>query len=271
MSRKRKWLVRMVFYAVALFAASCMVNRATFPVPPVSYGGEDEGLVFLHGVEKPERRIPAFWFPNDGAKRVIIHFHGNGEDIGMRRDFGEHLHDGEFAVLLVEYPGYGLASVVDKRGVERRESPSESGCFDAAEAAFRFVTGDCGFAAENVVVFGTSLGSGPATELAVRHPGIGGLIIESGCLSTFRVVTGVKLLPFDRFDNASKIKRVTCPLLVIHGTADDVVPFWHGEKLYELAAKTKNKEFVKVEGGGHLNWRGNDAEKVYWKIVEFVR
>ena len=271
MSRKWKLLLRVVVYGFVLLAmSSCMINKAMFPVPPVSYAEGDEGLVFLRGVARPERRIPAFWFPNDDAGRVVIHFHGNGEDIGYRLDFGEWLHGAGFAVLLVEYPGYGLAGIEDKRGNIRSESPTEAGIFDAAEAAFRFVTGEGGFAAGDVVAFGSSLGSGPATELAVRHPGIAGLIIECGFLSAFRVVTSAKISPFDRFDNASRIKRVTCRLLVIHGTDDDVVPFWHGEKLYELAGKAKSKEFVPVRGGGHLDWFGPDSVRVNEKIVEFA-
>ena len=62
---------------------------------------------------------------------------------------------------------------------------------------------------------------------------MGGVILESPFLTAFRVMTRVPLFPFDKFSNVDKIGRVRCPLLILHGEADEIVPFWHGRRLFE--------------------------------------
>jgi fermentation-respiration switch protein FrsA (DUF1100 family) len=112
------------------------------------------------------------------------------------------------------------------------------------------------------------VGSGPATELAARVP-VGGLVLESAFVSTFRVLTKVPLLPFDRFPNLRHLRQVRCPVLVIHGTEDEVIPVSHGRRLYAIAAEPK--ESLWVEGAHH-----NDVPLVggtrYWAaLTAFTR
>ena len=87
-----------------------------------------------------------------------------------------------------------------------------------------------------------------AVELASHQP-LGGLIIESAFVSADRIVTTIPLLPLDKFQNLTKISRVHCPVLVIHGKQDKVVPFWHGERLF--AAANEPKRALWVEDAGH--------------------
>jgi fermentation-respiration switch protein FrsA (DUF1100 family) len=84
--------------------------------------------------------------------------------------------------------------------------------------------------------------------LAARKPAAG-VILQSPFVSAFRVVTHVPLLPFDRFRNYKEIRQVRSPILIIHGEQDSVVPFWHGKKLYDLAAQPK--QFFAVPRADH--------------------
>jgi fermentation-respiration switch protein FrsA (DUF1100 family) len=99
-----------------------------------------------------------------------------------------------------------------------------------------------------IIAFGRSVGSGPACDLASRHP-VAGVILESAFTSAFRVMTGVRVLPFDKFDNLRKIKSVRCPVLIIHGTEDSVISFSHGKKLF--AAANEPKQAIWVQGANH--------------------
>ena len=92
------------------------------------------------------------------------------------------------------------------------------------------------------------MGSGPAADLASRRP-VAGLILESAFTSAFRVMTRVSVLPFDRFDNLQKIKKVHCPVLVIHGTQDSVINVVHGRELF--AAANEPKQALWVDGANH--------------------
>ena len=95
---------------------------------------------------------------------------------------------------------------------------------------------------------GFSIGTGPATELAATKP-VGGLVLQAPYLSAPRIVTKVRVLPIDPFPNLKRIGKVKCPLTVIHGTDDSVIPFAQGKELFGLAPEPKR--FVAVEGADH--------------------
>ncbi len=95
---------------------------------------------------------------------------------------------------------------------------------------------------------GRSVGCGAAIHLAARRP-VAGLVAEAPFLSAFRVLTRVRLLPWDKFNNAGDIAKVRVPVLIIHGRNDQIVPFWHGERLYQLA--NEPKMFLPIDGAGH--------------------
>jgi len=89
-------------------------------------------------------------------------------------------------------------------------------------------------------------------------------ILQGAFITAFRVLTRVPLLPFDKFDNLKKIGLLKSPLLMIHGTADNIIPYWHGQKLYDEAKVSK--QFYSVKNAGH-----NDivmvAGEEYWDTI----
>jgi fermentation-respiration switch protein FrsA (DUF1100 family) len=189
------------------------------------------------------------------SRYTLIYFHGNAEDLGgvepRLRLLRDRLH---VSVLGWDYPGYGRSGgLVGERATLRD-----------AHAVLAYVTGPLGVQAERVVLFGRSLGGGPAVELASSGR-CGGLILESTFTSAFRVMTGVRLLPFDKFANLEKMPRVKCPVLVIHGTADQTIPFSHGQKLFAAAPEPKYRLWV--EGAGH-NDLVETAGEAYWQALE---
>lgn len=103
-----------------------------------------------------------------------------------------------------------------------------------------------------------------AIDLASRRK-LAGLIVESSFVSAFRAVTRIRVTPFDKFNNIDKIKKVKCPVLMIHGKDDRIIGLWHSEKLFEAVNKPKLKFWV--DGAGHNNLLSKAGVR-YWGIIE---
>ncbi|XP_059293347.1 uncharacterized protein LOC132046661 isoform X2 [Lycium ferocissimum] len=105
---------------------------------------------------------------------------------------------------------------------------------------------------EQLILYGQSVGSGPTVDLASRVPNLRGVVLHSPILSGVRVLYPVKRTYwFDIYKNIDKISAVNCPVLVIHGTTDEVVDCSHGKQLWELCKE--KYEPLWINGGGHCN------------------
>jgi len=202
--------------------------------------------------------VAALFLPNPQARHVIWFFHGNAEDLGDIEPFLREIHDRGFAVFAVEYPGYGYST----------GRPSEAAIYAATQVGWNYLRQEKGIKSDQIIAFGRSLGGGPAVELASREP-LAGLILQSAFASAFRVVTHWRILPFDKFNNLGKMPRVTCPVLVMHGGEDRVVPFNHGERLYAAAPGPKQKLWISI--AGHNDFVRIAGPKLWWAISEFER
>lgn len=200
--------------------------------------------------------ITAVHLPNPAARYTLLYFHGNAEDLGGIFDHLTALHAHGFAVVAMDFRSYGLTP----------GTPSEANVFSDATAVYRHVTDRLGVPANRVILYGRSLGSGPAVELAAREP-VGGLILQNAFVSAFRTLTGVPLLPWDRFSNLEKMKRVRCPVLVLHGGLDRTVPFSHGEKLF--AAAPEPKRSLWLPQAAHNNFVEVAGERYWEALTEF--
>jgi len=182
--------------------------------------------------------IAALYLVNPAATFTLLLSHGNAEDLGSVRSLVPGLGSLGFSVFAYDYRGYGLSGGI----------PSERHVYADIDGAYDYLTAKRGVAPGRIVAHGRSLGSGAAVDLAARRP-VGGLVLESPFLTAFRVMTRVPIVPFDKFRNADKIGRVQCPVLVLHGDADEVVPFWHGRQLFDKAPDPK--VFVAIRGAHH--------------------
>jgi fermentation-respiration switch protein FrsA (DUF1100 family) len=190
--------------------------------------------------------LVAWWLPprqpQDGA---ILYAHGNGGNITHRGRVAAQLRQELGAgVLLFDYPGYGKCS----------GSPTEAGCYAAAEGAYRWLNDVAKIEPARIILYGESLGGGPAVELARR--------LEHRALVLVFCFTSLPAVAKDhypflptftfmrmRFDNLAKIPHCRRPVFITHGTDDRVVPFYHAKQLY--AAANEPKVLLPLEGKGH--------------------
>ncbi len=232
------------FYLVFVSVAVFLSDRMIFLPQPSSYR-DDAGITKLHTAGG--KTISAMYLPNPQAKFTILYSHGNAEDIGDLEPLFKELHDSGFAVLGYDYEGYGTSEGI----------PGENATYQDINAAYRFLTEEQHVPPARIIIFGRSVGSGPAIDLASREP-VGGLIVQSGFTTAFTVLTKVPLVPFDRFRNISKIKRVHCPVLVMHGRKDGVIPFYMGERLFAAAPEPKWAVWAPNAGHNDFEWMARD-------------
>ena len=232
------------FYIVFALVAALLADQLMFYPRPSSYR-DDAKIMKLRAADG--KTISAMYLPNPQAKFTILYSHGNAEDIGDLEPLFRELHDAGFAVLGYDYEGYGTSE----------GTAGEKAAYADIDAAYAFLTETERIPPARVVVFGRSVGSGPAIDLASRKP-VGGLIVQSGFTSAFRVLTRVPLLPFDKFRNLDKIGRVKCPVLVMHGRRDGVIPFHHGERLFAAAPGCKWSLWANDAGHNDFEWMARD-------------
>ncbi|MGC1276418.1 MAG: alpha/beta hydrolase, partial [Planctomycetaceae bacterium] len=186
---------------------------------------------------------------------VVLYLHGNGGHRVHRLDDLDLLTGCGASVLLFDYRGYG----------ENAGEPSEQGLTLDARAMWDYATKELDVPPERIVLFGESLGGGVAVELAAAQCEAGtppgGLILRS----TFSSMTDaashhypwlpIRLALLDRYDSKSCIGNVTCPILSLHGDADEIVPLALGQKLFDAAPRQSasgvDKRFVLLSGAGH--------------------
>ncbi|MDF1662560.1 MAG: alpha/beta hydrolase [Planctomycetota bacterium] len=204
-------------------------------------------------------KISAFYLPNPKAKYTILYSHGNAEDLADVRSTLMLYQRLGYAVLSYDYPGYGTS--------EGR--PTESGCYQAIDAAYAHLTKDLKVPSDQIILMGRSVGGGPTMYLAStkEHKA---LILESTFTSTFRVAIPFPLFPFDRFPNKQRISQYKKPLLLMHGSADRVIPYWHGEANLE-ACPSEIKQALLIDGAGHNNFRQKAGQRYIEVIKNFPK
>jgi pimeloyl-ACP methyl ester carboxylesterase len=200
-----------------------LVSKFAFVPPPATYSRSDcdVWLTTSHGSYIP---VKVALFPN--SHFTIIFSHANAEDLGL---IFPHLAALSVAIrcsiVCYDYSGYGLASGVS----------SEQHVYADIHSVFRYVTTSMGVPHHRVVLYGRSLGSGPSVELAANEA-VAGVILQSAFTSIISVASKTKFMPVqkavDAFCNSAKIHRVACPVLLVHGIRDSLVPISHARDLF---------------------------------------
>jgi fermentation-respiration switch protein FrsA (DUF1100 family) len=203
----------------------------------------------------------ASWFRPPAApdRPMLVFLHGNAGSIADRLSKITAFVDAGWGVLLAGYRGYG----------GNPGKPTESGLYADARAALDFL-GRHGIAPARLVLYGESLGSGIATEMALGTSA-GALILEAPFTSIADMAQRrfpyfpSRWLVLDRFDNAGKIGRVGMPVLVLHGEGDPITPAALGRRLF--AAAREPKELHVFPEAGHVDLFEHGADRV---VIEFV-
>ncbi|VVA91222.1 unnamed protein product [Arabis nemorensis] len=203
----------------------------------------DEEIQVVKIKTKRGNEIMAMFVKNPTAKLTVLYSHGNAADLGhMFLIFTELTHHLNVNLLGYDYSGYGQSS----------GKPSEQETYADIEAAYNWLRETYGTKDERIILYGQSVGSGPSLELASRLPRVRALVLHSPFLSGLRVMYPVKhSFWFDIYKNIDKIQLVDCPVLVIHGTDDNVVGISHGKQLWELCKEKYEPLWLK--GGNHCN------------------
>ena len=206
------------------------------------------------------------WFvPAAGASTgTVIVFNGNAGNRAYRSDLAARLAAQGLAVLLFDYRGYG----------ENLGSPTEEGLALDARAARRYVLSRADVDARRLVYFGESLGSAVTVRLAVEHPPHA-VILRSPFMSFVELgrfhypILPVGWILRDRYPSIDRIAKIGCPLLVIAGSADSLVPAAQSRRLFEAALEPKRLEII--EGADHNDEVLTAGPRVVGAVREFLR
>ncbi len=248
-------LVVIVSYAYLCVYGYFFSDRQIFLPPPSSYQDSDEILK----IETSDGLLlSALYRPHPTATYTVLFSHGNASDMGENRPILDQIYAAGLSVFAYDYRGYGTSE----------GQPSERGTYRDIEAAYRYLTETLDIPANQIIAHGHSVGGGPAVDLASREP-LAGLIVESSFVSAFRVLTRIPIVPFDKFDNLSKIQSVTAPILIIHGEADTVIPIWHSKSLWDAAPEPKRSFWVEGAGHNDLIWVAGDRYRQV--LAEFAQ
>lgn len=241
-------LLLISYLTVAIYAYG-FSDRSILPAGPSTY----ETLPGLLQIPTPNgQTIAALYKPNSSATYTLLMSHGNGEDLGDLQSQIDDFKAMGLSVFAYDYRGYG----------QSQGSASVANVYEDSETAYQYLIQTLKIAPNRIVLYGRSVGGGPSTALAARHTSvsgeqsIAGTILESTFISTFRVTIPIQILPYEKFPNQENIRQThRLSTLIIHGTNDRVIPYWHGQTLYATAQEPK--QLLTVEGADH-----NDVSSV---------
>lgn len=235
----------------------CSVTSLVFQPPPTKKKNPE---CYLYLRTRDGNNIPAKFF-NVGREYTILMSHGNAEDISRVEDWVAKtlLPKVNANVFIYEYSGYNSQDI----------QPSEQFVYSDAESAFNFLVNYVKVPQKKIVLYGRSLGSGPSCYLAHKYD-VGGLILQTPVSSIYRVILDFRFtLPGDMFPNIDRVSEINCPLLIVHGTRDEIVPIQHSIELFN-ACKSKNKTNYYIDGAGHNNIESIAGSKLFESMQIFI-
>ncbi|CAN8029277.1 unnamed protein product [Ixodes persulcatus] len=211
--------------------------------------------VFYTRTSRGNRMACMFVRCSPSARFTVLFSHGNAIDLGQMSSFylglGSRINCNIFSY---DYSGYGVST----------GKPSEKNLYADIDAAWQALRTRYGISPENIILYGQSIGTVPTVDLASRYE-VGAVILHSPLMSGMRVAfpNTKRTWFFDAFPSIDKIPKVSSPVLVIHGTEDEVIDFSHGLAIYERCPRAV--EPLWVDGAGH-----NDVE-LYGQYLERLK
>lgn len=185
-------------------------------------------------------RLAAAYYPNSQSPYVILFSHGNRADMGLSMRYRDHFLSLGYSFLMYDYPGYGCS--------EGR--PTEQNIKEAALAVYDHACTHFNIDPKHMILYGRSLGGGPSCFLASQRAA-GGLILDSTFMSVYRIKTwGWPLFWGDKFNNLAALKKISCPVWVLHGAADHLIPPFHARALHK-ASQHPTSRLTLIPHAGH--------------------
>ena len=242
------FIIILLFFLLSYFFIVVLVytfqrNLLYHPSENNYYG--DDLLVSVERVKiKTQDNIELLsWYHNKDINnnKTILFFHGNAGSLDNRIHKINHFKNMNVNFLLVAWRGFS----------GNKGQPTEEGLYEDARSAVSWLKSK-GVLEKNIVLYGESLGTGVATEIA-QDNNFAGIILESPFTSMIEAGKNVypylpvKLLLKDKYESYKKIKKIKIPILIMHGEVDNIVPFYMGKKMYELANEPKYFYFSKYD------------------------
>jgi len=269
--RRLRWfIIRLVIILVVLYAAAIVAgivfqNKFIYFPEVISQTREiplrmDDVEIYI---DVPEvGKIHSVYRKAPEGALTILYLHGNGGNVMNYSPVFNGLVDTDVGVLMIDYPGYGKSE----------GSPSENALYASAHAAVRFLE-STGVKKEDIVIYGASLGSAVAAELAAGG-GYAGLIMQSpfpdivtvGQLHYFFLP--VSLMAREKYDTVSRMENIGCPVLVIVGLKDRLVKPLMSRRVFEKAKEPK--ELYEVKRAGHNDIKSRGGTKYRDKLCEWL-
>jgi hypothetical protein len=246
--------IAIAYLALCLFLLLRLQRLMFFPTRTIEATPADLNLDYEDvwipvSSDRQVERLHGWWLPAKGTERgVVLHLHGNAYNVSANLGQAVQFHQLGFAVLMVDYRGYGRSE---------GKFPTEVRFYQDAEAAWCYLTQQRQIDPGCIWLFGHSLGGAIAIHLAAHHPEAAGLIVQSsfvsmrtmvshlGCYSIFPI----RLLLTQQFASITKVRSLQLPVLYIHGSADPLIPYTMSQALF--AATPDPKQFHLVEGAAH--------------------
>jgi uncharacterized protein len=227
-------------YAGLVLMLLLIENRLVFPATTAQQHWQDApspDIQDVHLTCADGTRIHAWWCPCPGSDQALLYLHGNGGNLSHRGGSIIKLRDIlQASTLIIDYPGYGKSA----------GTPTEQGCYQAADAAYDWLTQEKKIAPTKILLYGASLGGGVAVELASRKDHRALILVKT--FTSMPAVASdiywwlpvpIHALMNNRFDNISKLPSCRRPVFIGHGTDDTMIRYAHGEKLYQAANEPK--------------------------------
>ncbi len=241
---------------------------------PADFGMAYEDLRLNAG----DGQVHGWWIPAPDSEAanspVIVYAHGNGSNLSDLVSRFQQFHNMGCAVMAVDYRGYGQSS---------GPFPNEQRVYEDIEAAWEYLIAQRQIEAKRIVLYGQSIGGAIALDLAIDHPEAAGLIMESSFTSMREMVdykfpllpkiTPIDIVLTQRFDSMGKMRSLKIPLLLVHGTDDDIVPAHMSQQLYgaTIASGNANSTLILIEGGDHNSLPSFGGDRYSEPIQTFVQ
>lgn len=246
-------VIAVAYGAVIVFmylSQRSMMYFPNAPRPVISQSMVPEMEEVFYTTEDGLELFAWLFLPGNPNKPTIVFFHGNAGTIGDRDDKARRLIDAGYGVMLAEYRRYS----------ENPGQLSEQGLYADGRAAIAYLKAQ-GLDHDQIAVYGESLGTGIATQMAAEFEADGGplaaVILEAPYTSTVDVGAAhypfipVSLLMKDRYESLARIGKISAPLFIVHGEKDRTIPAKFGKRLF--AAANEPKRALWLERAGHNN------------------
>jgi len=268
----RRFMINLIAVVIGIYTAVVgtmflaqrhLIYHPSQTVPPPAAAGLPE-MRAVTVTTADGLRLRSWYRAPPAGQPTIVHFHGNGGNIADRGFKVRPYLDAGLGLLLVEYRGYG----------GNPGDPTEQGLYADARAHLDFLAGE-GVAPRDWVLYGESLGSGVAVQMAMEQAArapVRAVVLESPYLSLGETAAAhypflpARTLVRDRFDSAAKIERIGVPLFIVHGENDGVIPVVQGKALFEAAPEPKEGHWIRH--GGHNNLYDFGVAEL---VIAFIR